>query len=129
MRALWLSVLVACSAPPRAAGPRPPPPAPPAHEVFPDVPFAALDAAQRADFMRDRVVPTMKPIFQRHDPSKYASFGCATCHGPNQPYAMPNVSLPRPAASSWMEHEVVPAMQDLLGPPSGIRCETCHGPP
>jgi hypothetical protein len=130
MRLGALLVVAACSAPaPHSARTPPPPPGPPAHEVLPEVPFAALDAAQRADFMKQKVVPAMKEVFVRHDATKYADFGCQTCHGPHEPYAMPNPALSRPTPSPWMEREVVPAMQELLGSPSAIRCETCHGPP
>ncbi|MFT2139538.1 hypothetical protein, partial [Bacillus cereus] len=49
--------------------------------VLPDVPFEQLDHDQRIQFMKQVVVPTMKPLFQEHKPGQFAKFGCKTCHG------------------------------------------------
>jgi hypothetical protein len=121
--------------------------APPA---LPDVPFAQLDHGQRIEFMKQKVMPTMKPIFQKHDAKRYADFGCATCHGEqaNQGhFDMPNAGLPKigrtkefyarfkPEDLQWMGQDVMPTMAGLVGlPPSftdpapkdGFGCGNCH---
>lgn len=124
--ALVALAVAACSAPVTRRHEPPPAPVPLAHEVLPDVPFAKLDAAQRAEFMKQKVVPAMKPIFVRHDPVKYAKFGCMTCHVTWDHFEMPNPRLSPPVPSPWMEQEVQPAMQELLSAPSGFGCTTCH---
>src|SRR5690349_2238439 len=48
---------------------------------------------QRGRFMAEVVVPQMRPVFQGHDATRYAEFGCATCHGANAHdvgFRMPN---------------------------------------
>jgi hypothetical protein len=93
-----------------------------------------LDRDQRAELMKERVVPELVPIFQRRDPARYAAFGCATCHGRGAAsgrYDMPNPQLVHltesPAldrrAVEWMTAEVTPAMARLVGT---IECRTCH---
>jgi hypothetical protein len=132
-----------------ACGSRPPGPATrevPATAVLPDVPFAQLDHDQRIQFMRERVVPAMAPVFQQHDAAKYAGFTCATCHGASADdgsYAMPNARLPRldlaaldrysPDDVAWMAQQVKPAMAKLLREPEwssdnplGFGCSRCH---
>ena len=32
--------------------------------------------------MKEKVTPAMAPLFQQHDASEFADFGCKTCHGP-----------------------------------------------
>jgi len=118
--------------------------------VLPDVPFAQLDHAQRVDFMKQQVVPAMKPIFQQHDATRYAEFGCATCHGVQADaghYDMPNADLTKigrsqafyakfkPADLQWMGGQVLPKMAELLGrqasftepdPRDAFGCAGCH---
>ncbi|MBX3159886.1 MAG: hypothetical protein KF773_28200 [Deltaproteobacteria bacterium] len=105
--------------------------------VLPDVPFADLDREQRAQLMRDVVVPALKPRFQAHDPAKHAGFGCATCHGASERFEMPNPALPAidpRDLTAWhardvefMERVVVPEMARLLGrAPDGAGCLACH---
>jgi hypothetical protein len=120
--------------------------APSATAVLPDVPFAQLDREQRAQFMKDRVVPTMKPLFERHDPKKFAAFGCKTCHGPRAErgdHEMPNEALPvleladmskhEQADIEWMSTQIKPTMAKLLrepehsdANPNGFGCLRCH---
>src|SRR5512146_2045169 len=66
--------------------------------ALPDVAFDKLDHDQQIEFMKQKVVPAMKPIFQHHDAKKYAEFGCATCHGDQAKeghFDMPNANLPK----------------------------------
>src|SRR5262245_3268483 len=70
---------VACgSKPPEANEPKP---AEAATVVLPDVPFDKLDHEQKIAFMKQNVMPAMKPVFQNHDPKKFAEFRCTVCHG------------------------------------------------
>lgn len=139
-------LLAACgSKPPVPAAVQPEPP-PAAKVALPDVPFDQLDHDQRAEFMKQKVVPAMAPLFQQHDPKKYSEFGCKTCHGKqasDQHFDMPNPELPKLAKDAmptfkkedveWMMKEVKPAMAKLLQQsewspqnPKGFGCHGCH---
>lgn len=149
-------LLVACgSKSPAPANPEPTPPVttPEANEKapppLPDKPFEDLDHDQRAQFMKEKVVPAMDPIFKNHDAKKYAEFGCTTCHGEQAKqghFDMPNPGLPKllfkdKAAMAkfkkedleWMSKEVKPTMAKLLSQPEftpdspkGFGCQNCH---
>jgi len=134
VRLALIAVLGACTAKQEATRPR-----------SADVPFARLDHDQRIRFMEDVVLPAMEPMFQKHDPAKYADFGCVTCHGKlalDGDYRMPNRELPtldfndlskfKSEDLAWMR-EVKPAMARLLrrpvwaeDNPTGFGCEGCH---
>src|SRR5262245_50650846 len=114
-----LLVLLACGPKPPAGGGG----SGSAVAVLPDVPFEQLDHDQKIRFMKQVVVPTMEPLFKRHDGQRYASFGCKTCHGPGADageYHMPNGELPRlnfadmskfkPESVEWMKTEIKPTM-------------------
>ncbi len=114
--------------------------------VLPDVPFDKLDHDQQIEFMKVKVVPTMAPIFKSHDATKYADFGCKTCHGAGAEkgeFEMPNEGLPvldfkdmskfKKEDLEWMGNEVKPTMAKLLGEaeytpetPDGFGCGGCH---
>ena len=137
----FLLVIVAC-------GPKPPGGGGAATAVLPDVPFEQLDHDQRIQFMKQVVVPTMQPLFQNHDPEKYASFGCKTCHGEpadRGEYHMPSDKIPKlnfsdmskfeQADIDWMKTEIKPTMARLLKEsehsqenPRGFGCLHCHMP-
>lgn len=135
--ACLLVAFAACSGPPVAPVARRPAPA---TEVLPEVPFAQLDHAQRLRFMKERVVPAMRPVFQRHDAERFSDFGCATCHGEaakTGSFALPSPELPRlelgrldahePEDVAWMKSEVLPEMARLLGvAPRALGCAGCH---
>jgi hypothetical protein len=116
-------------------------------KALPDVPFDQLDQDQRAQFMKEKVVPAMKPVFQNHDPKAYAEFGCQTCHGKEAAkghFDMPNPDLPKIGKSTdwsklkkedleWMKTEVKPTMAKVLKEPEwspetpkGFGCVECH---
>ena len=114
--------------------------------ALPDVPFEKLDHDQRAEFMKQKVVPGMKAVFQNHDAKEFAQFGCETCHGAQAKdghFDMPNPDLPKLNLKdmskfkaedvAWMTHEVAPTMAKLLGVamdsaenPTGFGCTSCH---
>jgi hypothetical protein len=117
-----------------------------AKPVLPDVPFEQLDHQQQIQFMKEVVVPTMAPIFQKHDAEEFKNFGCKTCHGESADrgeFHMPNDKLPKlnfadmskwkPADLEWMKTEVVPTMakllkEELYSPETqkGFGCLECH---
>ena len=114
--------------------------------VLPDVPFEKLDQDQRAEFMKQKVVPVMQPLFQKHDPKDFAEFGCQTCHGEQVKdghFDMPNPKLPKlnfkdlskfkKADLEWMGKEIEPTMGKILNlplyseaNPTGFGCLACH---
>jgi hypothetical protein len=133
-------VMAACAAPP--ATPR----EPVAIAVLPHVPFSKLDRDQRIQLMKEQVVPTMRPLFVGHDATKFASFGCETCHrngAHTGRFEMPNPELPILTFDDmssfdrrdieWMKSEVSPAMAKLVDEspftpdnPTGFGCSSCH---
>ena len=104
----------------------------------PTVAWDDMTTPQRREFMAKVVVPTMKPIFQTFDATRFASFGCPTCHGDGakqQTFKMPNPDifvLPNDDSSAgfdalfetnprWMRfmaRRVAPAMTKLLDKPA-----------
>lgn len=153
LSSLLVLALTACG--PKAAGPAghagPAGPAAGgavATAALPDVPFDDLNHEQRAQYMKERVMPAMAPIFRQHDPAEFAEFTCKTCHGPGAAdgdFEMPNAGLPKldfadlsaykPADLEWMGKEVKPAMAKLLGRPAmdpanpdpkAFGCLGCH---
>jgi hypothetical protein len=114
--------------------------------VLPDVPFDKLDHDQRIAFMKQKVVPQMKPIFQNHNAKTFAEFGCRTCHGEQAKeghFDMPNPKLPKLNFNDlskfkkedleWMGKEVMPTMAKILDQPvyskdnpKGFGCLECH---
>jgi hypothetical protein len=112
--------------------------------------FDKLTHEEQADFMKNHVVPTMKPLFQKFDAKHYANFGCKTCHGKDPKkakYKMPTPDLPKldfaalkagkqkPQVAKWMGEVVEPGMAKLLQmpvynpehpDPSQFGCLGCH---
>jgi hypothetical protein len=147
LRAMKLLVAVVLLA--AACGSKPPITSVPTGDAvvaLPDVPFEALDHEQQIAFMKQNVVPVMKPLFMAHDPTEFAEFGCQTCHGPEAlqgHFSMPNTKLPKlnfkdmskfkQADVDWMTNEIAPAMAKALNlplaseqNPSGFGCLACH---
>jgi cytochrome c553 len=115
--------------------------------VLPDVPFDKLDHDQRIAFMKQKVVPVMKPLYQKHDAKDFAEFGCKTCHGDDVKdghFDMPNPKLPKlnfkdhnskykKEDLEWMGKEIMPTMGKILdlplyseANPKGFGCLACH---
>ncbi|HEY0482522.1 MAG TPA: hypothetical protein VGD37_33605 [Kofleriaceae bacterium] len=121
---------------------------PKAAVALPDLPFDKLDHDQRIEFMKQKVMPVMKPIFQNHDAKDFAEFGCKTCHGDQAKdghFDMPNAKLPKLNFNDlskfkkedleWMGKEVLPTMAKILDQPlyskdnpKGFGCLECHTP-
>src|SRR5688572_2501744 len=58
--------------------------------------FDKLSDEDKIKFMKTKVMPVMKPVFQKFDPKEYANFGCKTCHGKDpqkRKYEMPNPDI------------------------------------
>jgi len=155
-------VLMSCASGAPAPEPAPPPTepseggeAPPADapgeggEAPPaPVAWADMDGQQKAKFMMEHVVPTMKPLFQGFDAERFANFGCKTCHGENSrevAMKMPNTLAPLDPATlgslfqseepmaKFMVGTVRPTMAELLGAApfdpktgQGFGCLSCH---
>jgi hypothetical protein len=148
MKCAALSSLLLAAATVAACGPKPGGGAGPgsAQVALPDVPFDELDHDQRFDFMKQVVVPTLGPMFKRHDKQKFAKFGCKTCHGKGADrgeYHMPNDDLPKlnladlskykQADIEFMQNDVLPTMARLVKQPvwtpendDGFGCLECH---
>lgn len=114
--------------------------------ALPDLPFDKLDRDQRVAFMKQKVVPQMKPIFQSHDSKDFSDFGCKTCHGDQAKqghFDMPNPKLPKLNFKDmskfdkddieWMQKQVEPTMARILDlplyskeNPKGFSCLNCH---
>jgi hypothetical protein len=115
--------------------------------------FDDMSLEQRKAFMKQTVVPTMKPLFQAFDPDKFAEFNCKTCHGggaEDGSFEMPDPAIDRlpppdqfmafaqePEHAPWvkfMAEEVKPTMARLLqetefDPATGtgeFSCGNCH---
>lgn len=106
---------------------------------------ADMPKEQKKAFMKANVLPNMKPVFQSANPTRYADFGCTTCHGPE--YKDPHEYLPRltmkdgkitafaekPEIAKFMAEHVVPTMASAMGMPrfdpktgQGFGCHGCH---
>jgi hypothetical protein len=104
-----------------------------------------LSQPQQVAFMKTRVMPSMKPVFQAQDATRYAEFSCTTCHGPEfkDPHeALPHLTLQggkltafaeKPDISKFMAEKVVPNMATAMGEPpfdlktgQGFGCAGCH---
>ena len=44
----------------------------------------SMPKGQKVAFMKKNIVPTRGPLFQAYDSTRYANFGCSTCHGPDR---------------------------------------------
>jgi hypothetical protein len=112
--------------------------------------WADLDRDERIVFMTEEVEPTMREIFIGFDATRFAAFGCPSCHGPTpeqSDYAMPAFLGPlplegtleaaemrNPEMTAFMLDEVFPTMAALLDEekfaeveaPDGFRCVRCH---
>jgi hypothetical protein len=111
--------------------------------AVPDTWSADLTAEQKAEFMKQKVMPAMEPIFKAEEPGE--AFSCETCHGPD--FKLPKDFLPRltfkdnqltafaedPEVAKFMAEKVTPAMASVLGLPpfdpatqKGFGCGGCH---
>ncbi len=111
----------------------------------PERPWSEMSHEEQEMDMIARFLPIMSEVFQEHDASEFASFGCESCHGPDmreQHFHMPSAHLPpvpppgtpayqqmaaaHPEDTRWMEEEVTPIMQTMLGMGATFTCNGCH---
>jgi hypothetical protein len=110
--------------------------------------FSKLSHDDKIKFMKTKVMPVMKPVFQKFDAKQYANFGCKTCHGKEPQkakYKMPNPDLKPldfaaikagkedPKMVEFMSKHVKPEMAKIFGlpemsesEPNGFGCLACH---
>jgi hypothetical protein len=113
-----------------------------------DFDFDKLSKDDKVKFMKQKVMPTMKPLFQKFDAKEFANVTCKTCHGKDPPgtkYKMPSKDLPAldfealkagkedPKVVEFMSKVVKPEMAKLLNMPEmtetnmqGFGCLHCH---
>jgi hypothetical protein len=113
-----------------------------------DFDFDKLSHDDKVKFMKTKVMPAMKPAFQKFDSKEFASFTCKTCHGKDPQkvkYEMPNPELPQldfealkagkgdQKMVEFMAKTVKPEMARLLERPEmtetvheGFGCLDCH---
>lgn len=115
-----------------------------------DLQWAAMNEAERKQYMKNVVLPQMRDLFQAADPDAFAEFTCATCHGSSAEtgsFEMPSPDLPtlnpkdgfqhakqeHPEIFEFMQKKVVPEMAALLGvqpydpaTQQGFGCFHCH---
>jgi len=122
----------------------------------PQVAWKDLTYDQKKAYMKEAVVPAMKPVFQAFDAKKFKVVDCRTCHGkdgPERKFKMPSNDihpLPNTGAAfeaklktepTWpkwtefMARKVEPAMGKLLAVPvfdpkkpvkGTFSCGNCH---
>ncbi len=122
----------------------------------PQVAWKAMTYQQKKAYMKEAVVPGMKPIFQAFDAKKFKTVNCETCHGADgadRKFKMPSNDIkPLPnteegfkaklaAEPTWpkwtdfMAKKVEPAMGKLLDVPvfdpkkpvkDAFSCGACH---
>ncbi len=121
-----------------------------AHEEPAAVEWAAMNEAERKQYMKDVVLPKMATVLHSGDPEEFAEVNCATCHGSNAGsgvFEMPNPELHQldpsndfaeareeyPEMVEFMAQRVVPEMATLLGvkpydpaTQQGFGCFHCH---
>jgi cytochrome c553 len=117
----------------------------PAPDVVPTAWSKDMTQEQQVAFMKKNVVGQMAKVFQAHDATAFAAFGCKTCHGPN--FKDPKEFLPRltfqdgkltafaekPEMAQFMAKSVLPEMAQAMGEPmmdpkthQGFGCNGCH---
>jgi hypothetical protein len=103
-----------------------------------------MDFIARKQFMREMVLPALRPLFNEFDPVKFASVSCKTCHSSGAQdgsFAMPSADLPSLSSQAlanpdertqpiidFMRNVIKPKMAELLGEQTapGLRCSACH---
>ena len=107
--------------------------------------FDDMSEHERAELMKNVVLPEMTTAFQSFDKEEFAQVNCVTCHGPGAKegeFDMPNKDLPslnqaemdeHPEMTKFMMEVVVPKMAKMLGEEpynpqthEGFGCFDCH---
>ncbi len=122
----------------------------------PEVAWKAMTYQQKKAYMKEAVIPAMKPIFQAFDAKKFKTVNCETCHGADgadRKFKMPSHDirpLPNteegfkaklaseptwPKWTDFMAKKVEPEMGKLLDVPvfdpkkpvkDAFSCAACH---
>ena len=131
----------ATSQPTASAAPTATTPPPPEKKAWKD-----LNHDQRMELMKAEVMPKMSKMFQEFDGKKFAKMDCATCHGKDKTFKMPNPALPKlDPTDSFKKHatknkamlefmfKMTPEMAKTINAPpfdpatgSGFGCMSCH---
>src|SRR6185369_12233857 len=93
-----------------------------------------MPTKEKAEFMKQKVLPAMTKTFQEYDAKKYEKFSCKTCHGPEmkpKPVdALPELHF---KDGKLMHDKVAPQMADIFGKKpydpatkEGFGCNGCH---
>lgn len=96
-------------------------------------------------FMKTRVLPRMSEVMKAHDPTRYASVTCKTCHGPDNKEPkdfLPKLAMKdgklaafstKPEVAKFMAEKIVPEMASAMGVApynpethQGFGCGGCH---
>ena len=109
--------------------------------------FDSLPKDKKVEIMSTKVVPNLGKDFKEYDGKRFATFGCATCHGPKKnedPHkVLPKITLSnggwekmqknKPELAKFMSEKVVPDMAAALGEKpmdptthQGFGCGGCH---
>jgi hypothetical protein len=110
----------------------------------PEQPWEQMSHEDRQLYMTTTVLPHMQETFAAHDPERFASVGCDTCHvtgAAKGDYAMPDPGLPNlahfrrehmkkhPEMVRFMWEKIEPNMHALLGGKQSVgkfNCRACH---
>ncbi len=111
----------------------------------PEQPWSTMSHEDKEMDMVGRFLPIMTEIFQEYDAQRFADFGCESCHGTDmreRHFEMPSDQLPpvplpgtpayqqmaqhSPEMTRFMEEQVTPTMQTLLGMGATFTCNGCH---
>jgi len=105
-----------------------------------------MSTKDKAEFMKQKVLPAMTKTFQEYDGKKYEKFSCKTCHGkdmkPKPVDALPELHMKagklaeadtNPDMVKFMHEKVAPQMADIFGKKpydpatnQGFGCGGCH---
>jgi cytochrome c553 len=134
-------------APGPTASSQPGPEKPTVKEPEPTPKFDSLPKEKKVEIMSTKVVPNVGKDFKEFDAKRFATFGCATCHGPKKnedPHkVLPKLTMSnggfekmqqkKPEIVKFMSEKVVPDMANALGEKpfdpatkQGFGCAGCH---
>lgn len=113
--------------------------------VPPETPWSEMSHDDKGNDMVMRFEPVFRVMFQDFEGEHYGDFGCPTCHGEDadaRDYHMPTSHLPpvplagtpayqqmaseHPEDTRFMEEQVLPTMQTMLGMGATFTCNGCH---